>query len=126
MAPRYYSLDVDFLISRPAITRCDWQELYTSGCRFPFVIFIFDSGLPDSPFGEFVPTWDNGGRKEYLMGVTTTSSVTINSAFLQEIKDVNQQLWDLLDEVRQLCKTELRNQWDCYRLCSRFELLRVS
>lgn len=58
------------------------------------------------------------------MDVTQTSSVTINSAFLQEIKDVNQQLWDLIDEVRQLCKSELRNQWDCYRLCSRFELLR--
>ncbi len=32
-----------------------------------------------------------------------TSTVTINAAFLQEIKEVNQDLWKLLDEVRHLC-----------------------
>ncbi len=33
----------------------------------------------------------------------TTSTVTINAAFLQEIKEVNQDLWKLLDEVKHLC-----------------------
>ena len=38
------------------------------------------------------------------MGVENrTSTVTINAAFLQEIKEVNSDLWDLLDEVKQLC-----------------------
>ena len=32
-----------------------------------------------------------------------TSTVTINAAFLQEIKEVNEELWKLLDDVRQLC-----------------------
>ena len=32
-----------------------------------------------------------------------TSTVTVNAAFLQEIKEVNEDLWKLLDEVKQLC-----------------------
>lgn len=32
-----------------------------------------------------------------------TSTVTINAAFLQEIKEVNEDLWKLLDEVKRLC-----------------------
>lgn len=31
---------------------------------------------------------------------TTTSTVTVNAAFLQEIKEVNQELWDLLARCR--------------------------
>ncbi len=33
----------------------------------------------------------------------TTSTVTVNAAFLQEIKEVNADLWRLLDDVRHLC-----------------------
>jgi hypothetical protein len=32
-----------------------------------------------------------------------TSTVTINAAFLQEIKEVNEDLWKLLDDVKRLC-----------------------
>ena len=35
--------------------------------------------------------------------VTSTAAVTVNAAFLQEIKDVNQDLWQLLIELRSLC-----------------------
>ena len=33
----------------------------------------------------------------------TTSTVTVNAAFLQEIKEVNADLWRLLSDVRHLC-----------------------
>jgi hemerythrin-like domain-containing protein len=33
-----------------------------------------------------------------------TSTVTINAAFLQEIKEVNEELWKLLEDVRNLCR----------------------
>lgn len=33
-----------------------------------------------------------------------TSTVTINAAFLQEIKEVNEDLWKLLDEVKRICR----------------------
>lgn len=36
---------------------------------------------------------------------TTTSTVTVNAAFLQEIKEVNEELWQLLDNVRELCSS---------------------
>jgi len=32
-----------------------------------------------------------------------TSTVTVNAAFLQEIKEVNEELWDMLGEARWLC-----------------------
>ena len=32
--------------------------------------------------------------------VTSTGTVTVNAAFLQEIKQVNQELWDLLRDLR--------------------------
>jgi hypothetical protein len=34
----------------------------------------------------------------------TTSTVTVNAAFLQEIKEVNADLWRLLYDVRDLCR----------------------
>jgi len=34
-----------------------------------------------------------------------TSTVTINAAFLQEIKEVNSELWQLLEKVGHLCST---------------------
>jgi hypothetical protein len=36
--------------------------------------------------------------------VTSTGTVTVNAAFLQEIKEVNQELWALLDELRHRCQ----------------------
>jgi hypothetical protein len=35
---------------------------------------------------------------------SATSTVTVNAAFLQEIKEVNQELWDLLEELEALCR----------------------
>jgi len=35
-----------------------------------------------------------------------TSTLTINAAFLQEIKEVNEDLWRELEEVRGICGTE--------------------
>ncbi len=32
-----------------------------------------------------------------------TSTVTVNAAFLQEIKEVNEDLWKLLEDVKHLC-----------------------
>ncbi|MBC8351634.1 MAG: hemerythrin domain-containing protein [Planctomycetes bacterium] len=34
---------------------------------------------------------------------TATRTVTVNAAFLQEIKEVNQDLWRLLADVRRMC-----------------------
>jgi hypothetical protein len=36
--------------------------------------------------------------------VTVTKTVTVNAAFLQEIKDVNQDLWRLLANVRRMAR----------------------
>lgn len=35
--------------------------------------------------------------------VTSTGTVTVNAAFLQEIKEVNQELWTLLADLRHRC-----------------------
>src|SRR4029450_1836161 len=39
--------------------------------------------------------------------ITTTGTVTVNAAFLQEIKEVNQELWSLLSELRHRCQRPL-------------------
>jgi hypothetical protein len=36
--------------------------------------------------------------------VTLTGTVTVNAAFMQEIKEVNQELWTLLRELRHRCQ----------------------
>ena len=36
---------------------------------------------------------------------STVSQVTVNAAFLQEIKEVNQELWQLLTNIRQVCSS---------------------
>jgi hypothetical protein len=36
---------------------------------------------------------------------TTVSQVTVNAAFLQEIKEVNQELWQLLSNIREVCSS---------------------
>jgi len=40
--------------------------------------------------------------------VNATSTVTVNAAFLQEIKEVNADLWELLDELERLCRAPER------------------
>lgn len=37
---------------------------------------------------------------------TKLKSLTVNPAFLQEIKDSNQELWDTLHAIRQLCDSD--------------------
>lgn len=39
-----------------------------------------------------------------MTGVTITRTVTVNPAFLQEIKDVNEELWQLLADLRSRCQ----------------------
>lgn len=46
---------------------------------------------------------------------TSTATVTINAAFLQEIKEVNQEVWQLLDTVRDLCSDPTRISEDPHR-----------
>jgi len=36
--------------------------------------------------------------------ITTTGTITVNAAFLQEIKEVNHELWDLLAFLRNRCQ----------------------
>ena len=36
--------------------------------------------------------------------LTTTGTVTVNAAFLEEIKEVNQELWQLLTDLRHRCQ----------------------
>jgi hypothetical protein len=36
--------------------------------------------------------------------VTSTGTVTVNAAFLQEIKEVNSELWSLLSDLRHRCQ----------------------
>ncbi|MEX2176431.1 MAG: hemerythrin domain-containing protein [Pirellulaceae bacterium] len=38
---------------------------------------------------------------------TLTGTVTVNAAFLQEIKEVNQELWTLLSDLRHRCQRPL-------------------
>ncbi|MCA9155103.1 MAG: hemerythrin domain-containing protein [Pirellulaceae bacterium] len=37
------------------------------------------------------------------MASVQTATVTVNAAFMQEIKEVNQELWELLRQVREIC-----------------------
>ena len=53
-----------------------------------------------------------------------TSTVTINAAFLQEIKEVNADLWDLLGETQQLCTDVHHANANCRRLVTLLAMLR--
>ncbi len=52
------------------------------------------------------------------------STVTVNAAFLQEIKEVNEELWKLLDDVKQLCDTPQNVQQQGRRVAEALEELR--
>src|SRR4051794_20392387 len=43
-------------------------------------------------------------REVVMTVVTSTGTVTVNAAFLQEIKEVNQELWSLLADLRHRCQ----------------------
>lgn len=54
---------------------------------------------------------------------TTTATLTVNAAFLEEIKEVHQELWQLLDDLRHRVTRPIAPQL-CRSLIDRFELLR--
>jgi hypothetical protein len=47
--------------------------------------------------------------------VTATSTVTVNAAFLHEIKTVDHELWDMLDQLRYLCSRPIDVSDHCRR-----------
>jgi hypothetical protein len=55
--------------------------------------------------------------------VTQTGTVTVNAAFLQEIKEVNADLWALLAELRHRCQRPIA-PGQCRQLVDRICLLR--
>ena len=53
-----------------------------------------------------------------------TRTLTVNVAFLEEIKRLNQELWDLLDELSLACTERLEDQESCTCFCVRLTRLR--
>jgi hypothetical protein len=60
------------------------------------------------------------------MATSSTRTVTVNAAFLQEIKEVNEELWQLLKDVRQALADPLRVRSQRQRLLEMLEMLRDS
>jgi hypothetical protein len=58
-----------------------------------------------------------------MSGVTAVGTVTVNVAFLQEIKEVDQELGELLTEVRQRCQRPI-SAGQCRSLLEQLERLR--
>ena len=56
--------------------------------------------------------------------ITFTKTVTVNAAFLQEIKDVNQELWRLLEEVKHMCSRPISVRQSSRILVDRLSVLR--
>jgi hypothetical protein len=48
--------------------------------------------------------------------LTQTGTVTINAAFLQEIKEVNDELWSLLAKIRHFCSRPIALSGNCRHL----------
>jgi hypothetical protein len=48
--------------------------------------------------------WPSQAREVVMTVITSTGTVTVNAAFLQEIKEVNQELWILLRDLRHRCQ----------------------
>ena len=57
------------------------------------------------------------------MSVVVTRTVTVNASFLQEIKDVNQELWQRLEEMRHRCQRPIAPA-NCRHLVDRLSQLR--
>jgi hypothetical protein len=58
-----------------------------------------------------------------MAGVISTRTVTVNAAFLQEIKEVNEELWQLLDELRHCVRRPI-GPGHCRLLVERLATLR--
>jgi hypothetical protein len=54
------------------------------------------------------------------MSVVTTGTLTVNAAFLQEIKEVHLELWDLLAECRTICARPIFGWRQCSGLLHLF------
>lgn len=54
---------------------------------------------------------------------TATATLTVNAAFLEEIKEVHQELWQLLGDLRHRMSRPIAPQ-NCRHLLDKFELLR--
>ena len=52
------------------------------------------------------------------------TTVTVNAAFLQEIKEVNQELWQLLEQVYRLCSEKVAAPAQGMKLVAMFSELR--
>ncbi|HIM31154.1 MAG TPA: hypothetical protein EYG57_16590 [Planctomycetes bacterium] len=50
--------------------------------------------------------------------------ITVNAAFLQEIKEVNAELWDCVANLRQQCSAPISIRSECHTLVDRLEQLR--
>jgi hypothetical protein len=55
---------------------------------------------------------------------TTISTVTVNAAFLQEIKEVNQEMWDSLSQLESLCSRPISLKACCFEFVGRLGDLR--
>jgi len=55
--------------------------------------------------------------------ITSTGTVTVNAAFLQEIKEVNQELWSLLAHLRHRCQRPIA-PGQCRQLIDKLSQLR--
>jgi len=55
--------------------------------------------------------------------ITSTGTVTVNAAFLQEIKEVNQELWSLLTDLRHRCQRPIA-PGHCRQLIDKLSQLR--
>jgi hypothetical protein len=58
-----------------------------------------------------------------MSSVVMTGTVTVNAAFLQEIKEVNQDLWQRLDEMRHRCQRPIAPA-SCRQLVEKLSELR--
>jgi hypothetical protein len=77
-------------------------------------------------FGPFVAasSFEPLRKKEVPMSsVLLTRTVTVNAAFLQEIKEVNQELWQQLEEMRHRCQRPIAPA-NCRQLVQRLSQLR--
>jgi hypothetical protein len=49
---------------------------------------------------------DHGGLLAMVLTTTSSKTLVVNPAFLQEIKDSNPDLWDLIHRLRQVCQCD--------------------
>ena len=54
----------------------------------------------------------------------STTTVTVNAAFLQEIKQVNEELWQTLREVRQRAESQILQRADAWKFLHQLAQLR--